>query len=504
MVTPIQPIHARHGQRVVGDDHEARVGALRMAVEQVAEALDIGVIERRVDLVQHADRRGLVRNTAKISAMAVSACSPPESSDRSCGRLPGGRAMISRPGLQRIVGLDQLQFRPPAAEQGGEQRAKWPLTISKAAISRCRPSRLRLGMPCAQLGDGGRPDRRARRAGRRAASATSLGLLLGPQVDRAETLALAFRRCKLVSICSRSGTPRRDRARRCRPPPARSGRSRKLLAGRRALRRLGAAPRRRARLARRASGLSARLRDRSAACGGLGLGQAVPRLGAVRRRRPLDRLHERVARPALRRRGGPGARSPPRRSPRPGWRGARPPRPGSPGRLSARSPAGARRRASASRRRRWRRSAFRAARPRGFSAAPRLASSVRRARASPSAQAGALLARPRPAASPGSHRRAHAARRGLVAAVELARPGPEASVTRLAAPGRGALGALGLGGQARALASVAARSARLRASQAASASSGSRSPRPSSRLASRRGGSWPGARRRRSGARRRR
>ena len=51
--------------------------APRHFVEQVAEALDIGVVERRVDLVEHADRRGLVRNTAKISAIAVSACSPP-------------------------------------------------------------------------------------------------------------------------------------------------------------------------------------------------------------------------------------------------------------------------------------------------------------------------------------------------------------------------------------------------------------------------------------------
>ena len=40
---------------------------------------------------------GLVRNTAKISASAVSACSPPESSDSVCGFLPGGLAMISRP-----------------------------------------------------------------------------------------------------------------------------------------------------------------------------------------------------------------------------------------------------------------------------------------------------------------------------------------------------------------------------------------------------------------------
>ena len=40
---------------------------------------------------------GLVRNTAKISASAVSAFSPPESSVSTCGFLPGGRQRISRP-----------------------------------------------------------------------------------------------------------------------------------------------------------------------------------------------------------------------------------------------------------------------------------------------------------------------------------------------------------------------------------------------------------------------
>ena len=40
---------------------------------------------------------GLVRNTAKISAMAVSDCSPPDSSESVAGFLPGGLATISSP-----------------------------------------------------------------------------------------------------------------------------------------------------------------------------------------------------------------------------------------------------------------------------------------------------------------------------------------------------------------------------------------------------------------------
>src|SRR5690606_38457160 len=47
-----QAIDPAHGDRIVGDDHEARIGALAHGIEQVAEALDIGVVERRIDFVE--------------------------------------------------------------------------------------------------------------------------------------------------------------------------------------------------------------------------------------------------------------------------------------------------------------------------------------------------------------------------------------------------------------------------------------------------------------------
>src|SRR6185437_1340947 len=53
----IQPVHPGHGEPVVGDDHEARAGVVRDLLNQQAETVDIGVVERRVDLVQHADWR---------------------------------------------------------------------------------------------------------------------------------------------------------------------------------------------------------------------------------------------------------------------------------------------------------------------------------------------------------------------------------------------------------------------------------------------------------------
>jgi len=52
-----QAIHPRHRDGIVRDDDEARFGRRGHFVQQVAEALDIVVVERCVDLVQHADRR---------------------------------------------------------------------------------------------------------------------------------------------------------------------------------------------------------------------------------------------------------------------------------------------------------------------------------------------------------------------------------------------------------------------------------------------------------------
>ncbi|MNL89893.1 hypothetical protein D3C87_2205130 [compost metagenome] len=52
----------------MGDQDEARLGVPRHLHEQVAEALDIGVVQRRVDLVEHADRRGIGQEHRKDQA----------------------------------------------------------------------------------------------------------------------------------------------------------------------------------------------------------------------------------------------------------------------------------------------------------------------------------------------------------------------------------------------------------------------------------------------------
>ena len=46
-----QAVHAAHGHGVVGDDQVAGLGLADHRVEQVAEAVDVGVVERGIDFV---------------------------------------------------------------------------------------------------------------------------------------------------------------------------------------------------------------------------------------------------------------------------------------------------------------------------------------------------------------------------------------------------------------------------------------------------------------------
>ncbi len=51
-----QPVHACHRHRVVSDHQEACRCFSGHRLHQRAEAVDVGVIERRIDFVEYADR----------------------------------------------------------------------------------------------------------------------------------------------------------------------------------------------------------------------------------------------------------------------------------------------------------------------------------------------------------------------------------------------------------------------------------------------------------------
>ena len=52
-----QAMHPAHCHGIVRNDQVARAGFTHHRVEQVAEALNIGIVERRIDLIEHANRR---------------------------------------------------------------------------------------------------------------------------------------------------------------------------------------------------------------------------------------------------------------------------------------------------------------------------------------------------------------------------------------------------------------------------------------------------------------
>ena len=91
---------------------------------------------------------GLQRNTAKISAMAVSACSPPESSDIVCSFLPGGRARISSPASSGSSDSVRVSRASPPLNKDVNSVWKFAFTRSKASRRRSRPSRLSDPIPC--------------------------------------------------------------------------------------------------------------------------------------------------------------------------------------------------------------------------------------------------------------------------------------------------------------------------------------------------------------------
>ena len=90
-------------------------------VEQVAEALDVVVVERRVDLVQHADRRRIGeehREDQRERGQRLLAAGEQRQRRRLLARGLGEDLQAR---FQRIVVLDQPQLGGAAAEQLGEQ-----------------------------------------------------------------------------------------------------------------------------------------------------------------------------------------------------------------------------------------------------------------------------------------------------------------------------------------------------------------------------------------------
>ena len=154
---------------------------------------------------------GRVRNTAKISAIAVNAFSPPDSSETRLQLLAGRARRQLQAGRQRVLDVGQLELGAPAAEQTHEQRLEMLLDLGE-----------RGAQPLAALAVQGRdrPAQALERCGQLGLLGLQgldphgqlLHLVEGAQIDRAEPLAgqrvpgqRRLERCQLLGIRRRPG-----------------------------------------------------------------------------------------------------------------------------------------------------------------------------------------------------------------------------------------------------------------------------------------------------------
>ena len=175
----------------MGDDDEAGVGPLPHLVEHAAEAVDVGVVQRGVDLVENADRGRIGEEDGEDQGRRRQGLFAARHQAHDCQPLAGRAGVDLQPGLERIVALDEFQLGLAAAEQGLEQAFE---IVVDDVESRHQPLAA-LGVEfvdaVAQLGDGGRQVAALDLHGIEPVAVFDR-LVLGAQVDGAEGLALAL------------------------------------------------------------------------------------------------------------------------------------------------------------------------------------------------------------------------------------------------------------------------------------------------------------------------
>ena len=118
-------------------------------LHQRAEAVDVGVVERRVDLVQHADRRRVGEEHGEDQrqrGQRLLAARQQRQRRRLLARRLGDDL---EPALERILALDHLEARLAAAEQRREQA----LEVAVDGVEGLLQALLALAV---ELGDGAR------------------------------------------------------------------------------------------------------------------------------------------------------------------------------------------------------------------------------------------------------------------------------------------------------------------------------------------------------------
>ena len=175
---------------MVGDDQEPRLGPPRHLVQKVAKARHVGIVERRIDLVEHADRGGVGQEHAEDQRQRRQRLFASRQ-EAECRELLARRlAHDLEPRLQRIVAFDQYQPGLAPAEQSPEQRGEIGVDLFKGGEQAFAPLAVQPRDARAKLLD--RFLEVGLFGGKRVVLRPHGGqVVLGAQVDGAERLALA-------------------------------------------------------------------------------------------------------------------------------------------------------------------------------------------------------------------------------------------------------------------------------------------------------------------------
>jgi hypothetical protein len=117
----------------VADDQE--LGVLAGVVEQVEEAVQVDVVEGRLDLVEDVEGAGPGPEDGEVEGQGDQAALAPESSDRRRTFLPGGRASISTPLVRMSSG--SVRTRRPSPPGNSSPKVRWN---SRATSSNAWPN----------------------------------------------------------------------------------------------------------------------------------------------------------------------------------------------------------------------------------------------------------------------------------------------------------------------------------------------------------------------------
>src|SRR5437868_14049112 len=125
----VQPLHARHRDAMMRDEQKARAGRIGGLGDDAAEAVDIGIVERRIDLVEDADRRRVGQEHGEDQCDRGQCLLAPRQQREVLQTLPGRARQDVEAAVERVAIADPGKLGLAAAEQALEQLAEMAVEL---------------------------------------------------------------------------------------------------------------------------------------------------------------------------------------------------------------------------------------------------------------------------------------------------------------------------------------------------------------------------------------